>query len=157
VLSGTSTTQVVTAPVNADQRYLVHVGDRVRVSLPSGAPVPGTIARIGRAATTPVGGNGPAGSGPATVPVTVSLRLTPDAGDLDQAPVQVSITVEVHHRVLLVPVTALLAKPGGGYQVRAGGGQLVDVRPGLYDDATGEVEVGGAGLTEGMPVEVPAT
>jgi hypothetical protein len=59
-----------------------------------------------------------------------------------------------------VPVTALLAKPGGGYQVRVragGGGQLVDVRPGLYDDATGEVEVGGAGLTEGMTVEVPAT
>jgi peptidoglycan hydrolase-like protein with peptidoglycan-binding domain len=159
VLSGTSTTQVVTAPVNADQRYLVHVGDRVRVSLPSGATAPGTIARIGRVATTPVGGNGPAGSGPATVPVIVSLRLTPDAGDLDQAPVQVSITVEVRRGVLLVPVTALLAKPGGGYQVRvrAGGGQLVDVRPGLYDDATGEVEVGGAGLTEGMPVEVPAT
>jgi hypothetical protein len=62
--------------------------------------------------------------------------------------------------VLLVPVTALLAKPGGGYQVRVltgDVGQLVDVRPGLYDDATGEVEVSGAGLAEGMTVEVPAT
>jgi hypothetical protein len=62
--------------------------------------------------------------------------------------------------VLLVPVTALLAKPGGGYQVRVltdDVGQLVDVRPGLYDDATGEVEVSGAGLSDGMTVEVAAT
>ena len=160
VLTGTSTTPVVTAPVNADQRYLVHVGDQVQVSLPTGAAVPGTILRIGRVATTPEGGNGPGGNNPPTVPVTISLSLPPNAGDLDQAPAQVSITVDVHRGVLLVPVTALLAKPGGGYQVRVltgGIGRLVDVRPGLYDDATGEVEVSGAGLAEGMTVEVPAT
>ncbi len=160
VLSGTSTTQVVTAPINADQRYLVHVGDQVQVTLPTGAPVPGTILRIGRVATTPEGGNGPGGNNPATVPVTISLSLPPDVGDLDQAPARVSITVEVHHGVLLVPVTALLARPGGGYQVRmltGGIAQLVDVRPGLYDDASGEVEVSGAGLAEGIAVEVPAT
>ena len=160
VLSGTSTTQVVTAPVNADQRYLVHIGDQVQVSLPTGAPVPGTILRIGRVATTPAGGNGPGGNGPAAVPVTVSLSVPRDTGDLDQAPARVSITVDIHRGVLLVPVTALLAKPGGGYQVRAHTGtvaQLVDVRPGLYDDSTGEVEVSGAGLAEGMTVEVPAS
>ena len=160
VLSGTSTTQVVSAPVTADQRYLIHVGDQVRVSLPTGAPVPGTILRIGRVATTPTGGNGPGGGGPATVPVTISLSLPSGAGDLDQAPVQVSITIEVRRGVLLVPVTALLAKPGGGYQVRVltgDVGQLVNVQVGLYDDATGQIEVSGAGLTEGMAVEVPAT
>jgi hypothetical protein len=159
VFSGTSTARVVTAPVTADQRYLVHAGDRVQVRLPAGAPVPGTIARIGRVATAPPGG-GPGGGDPATVPVTISLRLPPGAGDdLDQAPVAVSITVEVHHGVLLVPVTALLARSGGGYQVRVrtkDGGRMVDVRPGLYDDATGAVEVAGAGLAEGMTVEVPA-
>jgi peptidoglycan hydrolase-like protein with peptidoglycan-binding domain len=160
VLSATSTTQVVTAPVNADQRYLVHVGDQVQVTLPTGAPVQGTILRIGRVATTPEGGNGPGDNNPATVPVTISLSPPREAGDLDQAPAQVSMTVEVHRGVLLVPVTALLAKPGGGYQVRVLTGsvaQLVDVRPGLYDDATGQVEVSGAALSEGMAVEVPAT
>jgi peptidoglycan hydrolase-like protein with peptidoglycan-binding domain len=160
VLSGTSTTQVVTASLNADQRYLVHVGDTVRVSLPTGVPVPGAILRIGRVAVPPEGANGPP-----TVPLTISLRLPRDAGDLDQAPVQVSITVEVHRDVLRVPVTALLAKVGGGYQVRVltggtgsgGPPRLVDVAPGLYDDASGTVEVSGSGLTEGMTVEVPAT
>jgi len=154
VLIGTSTTQVVEVPLNADQRYLVHVGDTVQVSLPGGRAVPGTILRIGRVATGPQGGDTP------TVPVTVSLQLPNDAGDLDQAPVQVSITVEVHKGVLQVPVTALLAKVGGGYQVRviAGGApRLVDVQPGLYDDQSGNVEVSGAGLAEGMTVEVPAT
>jgi hypothetical protein len=157
VLSATSTAQVVTAPVDADQRYLVHVGDQVRVSLPTGTPVAGTILRIGQVATTPDGG-GP--GGPPTAPVTISLRVPHDAGDLDQAPVQVSITVEVHRGVLLVPVTALLARPGGGYQVRVVAGRvrrLVDVQPGLYDDATGDVEISGSGLAEGMTVEVPAT
>jgi peptidoglycan hydrolase-like protein with peptidoglycan-binding domain len=149
ILSGTSTTQVVTAQVNADQRYLVHVRDRVRVTLPSGGdPVDGTITRIGRVATTPPE------NGPPTVPVTVSLRLPSGSGDLDQAPVQVAVTVQVHRDVLMVPVTALLAKLGGGYQVRVAGGGLVDVRPGLYDDSAGTVEVAGA-LTEGTLVEVP--
>ncbi|HEU0239232.1 MAG TPA: peptidoglycan-binding domain-containing protein [Mycobacterium sp.] len=155
VLGGTTTTQVVTAPVDTDQRYLVHAGDQVQVSFPSGATVPGTIVRIGQVATTPQ-----SDGGPATVTVTVAVRLPRDAGDLDQAPVQVSITVAVHHGVLQVPVTALLAKPGGGYQVRVRTGdvsRLVDVRPGLYDDSTGDVEVSGAGLSEGMTVEVPAT
>jgi len=53
----------------------------------------------------------------------------------------------------------LLAKAGGGYQVRvveAAGFRLVDVRPGIYDDTAGAVEVTGVGLEDGMLVEVPA-
>jgi peptidoglycan hydrolase-like protein with peptidoglycan-binding domain len=158
VLSGTSTTQVVTAQVTTDQRQLVHVGDRVRVSLPSGDPVAGRVIRIGRVATNP--SNATPGSSPTpTVPVTVALRPPPGAAGLDQAPVQVAITVAQRRRVLMVPVTALLAESGGGYQVRVvgpGGPRLVAVRPGLYDDGAGTVEVVGAGLREGMSVEVPA-
>jgi hypothetical protein len=154
VLSGTSTTHVVTAPVNTDQRYLVRAGDQVQVTLPGSQAVPGTILRIGGVATTPQDGGTP------TVPVTVSVQLPRDAGDLDQAPAQVTITVETHRGVLQVPVTALLAKVGGGYQVRVvtgGRTRLVDVQPGLYDDASGNIEVSGPGLTEGMTVEVPRT
>ncbi len=60
----------------------------------------------------------------------------------------------------MVPVTALLAKAGGGYQVRVigpDGARLVDVEPGLFDDAAGTVEVAGPGVAAGMTVEVPAT
>jgi hypothetical protein len=52
-------------------------------------------------------------------------------------------------------VTALLARPGGGYQVRLADGRYVPVEPGLFDDTTGMVEV--TGLAGGQRVEVPAT
>jgi hypothetical protein len=56
--------------------------------------------------------------------------------------------------VLLVPVAALLAKPGGGYQVRLASGAFVPVQPGLFDETAGLVEVTGVHL--GDQVEVPA-
>jgi hypothetical protein len=116
------------------------------------------VTRIGRVAagtTNPATGTG----GQPTIPVTIAVRLPKDGNDLDQAPVQVAIAVAQRRGVLMVPVTALLAKPGSGYQVRVAEGghtRLVDVEPGIYDDTAGTVEVGG-GLTEGMTVEVPAS
>jgi len=153
VLSATSPTLVVVARVTTDRQHLVHTGDEVLVSLPtSGAPVPGTVTAIGHLSPMPEGG-------PPTLPITVAVTLPADAAGLDQAPVQVAITVARHRSVLLVPVTALLAKAGGGYQVRvveAAGFRLVDVRPGIYDDTAGAVEITGVGLEDGMLVEVPA-
>ena len=75
---------------------------------------------------------------------------------LDQAPVQVAITQQLDRNVLAVPVTALLALPGGGYAVRLGtlSRRLIPVATGLFDDAAGLVEVAGPGLAAGLPVEV---
>jgi hypothetical protein len=77
---------------------------------------------------------------------------------LDQAPVQVSIIQQRDRGVLAVPVTALLAEPGGGYAVRVTGPahQLIPVTTGVFDGSTGLVEVAGRGLTEGLSVEVAA-
>jgi peptidoglycan hydrolase-like protein with peptidoglycan-binding domain len=153
VLAATSTTRVVTAEVSADRQALVEVGDEVMVSMPSGAPVPGTILRVGRVATVDdQNGGGP--SGQATVAIVIGVTPLPSAPDLDQAPVLVAIATNVRENVLLVPVAALLARPGGGYQVRLASGTFVEVRPGLFDDATGKVEVSGA-LNVGDLVEVP--
>jgi peptidoglycan hydrolase-like protein with peptidoglycan-binding domain len=158
VLSATSTSRAVTIPMTTDQVSLVHVGDQVLVVLPgTGGQVPGRVTRIGRVATAPDATGGGGQSGPATVAVTVSLRVPAGAAGLDQAPVQVEITTAEHRDVLLVPVTALLARPGGGYQVRLASGGYVAVTPGLFDDATGTVEVSGAGLVAGQRVAVPAS
>jgi peptidoglycan hydrolase-like protein with peptidoglycan-binding domain len=156
VLSATSTTRVVTAQVTAERRRLVHIGDQVTVTLPGVAPFPGTVVRVGRAASTPAASNesGPS-SAPATVPVTISVAPPDVAGDLDQAPVQVAITRQARQNVLMVPVSALLARPGGGYRVRLESGQYVHVEPGLFDSVTGAVEVAGE-LTAGQRVQVPA-
>jgi peptidoglycan hydrolase-like protein with peptidoglycan-binding domain len=153
VLTATSVDRVVTAQVTADRQALVHVGDRVVVTMPGAAPVPGQVIRVGRVATaaTQSGAGPPA---PATLPVTVSVQLPSGAPDLDQAPVQVAIATRQHTDVLLVPVAALLAKPGGGYQVRLASGAFVPVQPGLFDETAGLVEVTGVQL--GDQVEVPA-
>lgn len=155
VLSATSTSRVVTAQITADRQALVHMSDQVMVSLTRVGSMPGKVVRIGRVATAPSPQDG-RGMQPATVPVTISVTLPAGAAaDLDQAPVQVAITTEVHQNVLLVPVSALLARPGGGYQVRLASGPYVEVRPGLFDANAGTVEVAGD-LTVGQLVEVPA-
>jgi hypothetical protein len=95
-------------------------------------------------------------AGPATITIVIDVTAPAGTPDLDQAPVLVAIAANVRENVLLVPVAALLARSGGGYQVRLASGEFVEVRPGLFDDATGKVEVTGA-LNVGDVVEVPAT
>ena len=122
VLAASSTARVVTVEVGADRQSAVLVGDDVMVSLPSGAPMPGTVLRLGRVAVASGPDNGEGPAGPPTVTIVVGLAAPAGLPDLDQAPVLVAIASETHDDVLLVPVAALLARPGGGYQVRRAGG-----------------------------------
>jgi multidrug efflux pump subunit AcrA (membrane-fusion protein) len=82
------------------------------------------------------------------------------AGTLDQAPVTVNITTGTAADALAVPVTALLAQSPGGYVVEVAGAggtrRYVPVRPGLFDDASGLVQVSGA-LAPGQRVVVAAS
>jgi peptidoglycan hydrolase-like protein with peptidoglycan-binding domain len=161
-LTGTSTARVVTAQVTTDQQRLVHVKDQVQVTFPGGGGVvSGRVTRIGRVASAAAasGGGQQQPAGPATIPVTIGVRPPSASAGLDQAPVQVAITTQRHQGVLLLPVTALLARPGGGYQVAVLDGdarRMVEVSPGLFDDSAATVEVSGSGLAEGDVVEVPS-
>jgi hypothetical protein len=161
VLTGTSTNRAVVADVDAADRGSVRVGDQVQVSLPDTDPIPGRVTAIGQVATAPSassesnGPSQPTDPDAATVPVTIVVRL-PRGFNLDQAPVTVDVTTGAQPNVLLVPVAALLARPGGGYQVRLAGGGLAPVEPGRFDESSGQVEIV-HGLTEGQSVEVPAS
>jgi peptidoglycan hydrolase-like protein with peptidoglycan-binding domain len=154
VLTATSATPAVTAQVTTERRTLIHVGDPVTVTLAGVPPFPGTITWIGRAAGAEPesGGSAP----PPMVPVTISVTVPAAAGDLDEAPVDIAITRQTHEHVLLVPVAALLARPGGGYQVRLDDDRYVRVEPGLFDSLSGTVEVTGD-LTAGQRVKVPVS
>jgi peptidoglycan hydrolase-like protein with peptidoglycan-binding domain len=156
VLRATSTTRVVTAQVSADRQASVGVGDDVIVTLPSNATVPGKILTVAPVATVPSPDDANRGPAPATIALTVGITAPAGAPELDHASVLVSIAGSVRENVMLVPVGALLARAGGGYQVRLGTGAYVEVRPGLFDETTGKVEVSG-GLSVGDLVEVPAT
>jgi hypothetical protein len=162
VLSATSTRRTVNVALDASLRAEVTAGDRVTITLPDGSAVTGRVGSVGRVASTSSSGSGASGdsqdSGP-TVPVTIRPVRRAATGGLDQALVEVAITDRTVHNVLAVPVNALLARSGGGdaVEVAAGNGthHLVVVRPGLFDDAAGMVQVSGPGLAAGQRVVVP--
>jgi hypothetical protein len=169
VLTGSSLTPVVTVDLDASLQTEVAVGNKVSVTLPDGSVTPGVISQISTVAASSSssssggpsssgnGGNSNGGSGAATITVLVSLTDPKAAGNLNQAPVEVTITTGSVSNVLIVPVDALLAQPGGSYAVEVtgpGGHHLVTVTPGLFDDAAGTVQVTG-NLTPGQHVVVP--
>ena len=180
VLDATSTTPIVTVPLDVSQQYLVKPGDAVSVVLPAGtSTVGGHVETVGNVATCPSGGGNGTGTGASTgsgsadqspcessgsgnssnptVPVTITLDRTPAGAAYDQAPVNVDITTQRATNVLAVPVNALLALQGGGFGVQVVTGSsthLVGITTGIYDNTF--VQVSGSGLTVGTRVEVPS-
>ena len=112
------------------------LGQRAVIILPSGGTIAGAIIGIGNTANS---------SG--DVAIDITLEHPAGAGSLDQAPVQVEIATQTAHNVLRVPVTSLVAQTNGGVAVRTidarGDVRLVPVRVGIFDDATGLIEVNG--------------
>ena len=156
VLAATSDRHVVTVPLDASQQSQVKAGDQVTITLPDGTTTPGAVSSVGTVATM----SGPGGDTTTTIPVQVALTHPQAAGTLDQAPVTVNITTASARHVLAVPVGALLAQATGGYVVEVVGAgntrRWVPVKPGIFDDASGLVQVTGA-LVPGQRVVVPAS
>lgn len=165
VLTGSSTTPVVTIDLDASLQSEVHAGQAVDITLPDGSTTPGVVSSVSNVATSSSSSSSssssPGGSGSSptvTVLVLVSLRHPAAAGSLNQAPVEVTITTGSVSDALVVPVDALLAQADGGYAVEVIGGggrrRLVAVTLGVFDDAAGLVQVTG-NLAPGQKVVVP--
>jgi peptidoglycan hydrolase-like protein with peptidoglycan-binding domain len=156
VAQATSDTLEVQVELDASQQGQVNAGDRAQITLPGNKSVKGKVERLGRVAQVPAGQDD---AGAATIPAYLSLDRPKQASGLDRAPVQVDITTKGVKSALSVPVTALVGKSGGGFAVevvRDGGqGGLVGVKLGLFDTASGRVEVEGD-LDEGDRVVVPS-
>ncbi len=178
VIQATSTTRQVQVALDASQQTDVAVGDKVTITLPDNHTTPGVVSSVGTVASCPPT-SGPGGSSPTsaasgtdtcssgssgTTTPTITVVVTPSdptaTGTWDQAPVRVSITTASAPNATAVPVTALLARSGGGYAVEVigpgGTNHLVPVSLGLFDDADGLVQVTGSELTAGQQVVVPA-
>jgi hypothetical protein len=183
ILGATSTTPVVTVGLPAQEQATVAPGQRVAITLPDGAATSGRVLSIGSPAGTGTSGSSGAGSssgsgssgsgssgsggsgsgsgssGPqASVGIVTSIAA-PVTG-LDGAPVQVAIATATQQDTLIVPIDALLAGPGGTYQVTVADGQTrrdVTVTLGLFDDLSGTVAIAGPGIADGMRVVVPAS
>jgi hypothetical protein len=179
VMQATSTARQVQIALAASQQTEVAIGNKVSITLPDNRTTPGVVSSVATVATCPSGsgsgGSGSSSAGPATdtcssngsgtsaptIAVDVTFSDPAATGRWDQAPVQVGITTASVPDALVVPVTALLARSGGGYAVEVVGAgatrHLVAVSLGLFDDADGLVQVTGAGLAAGQEVVVPST
>ena len=164
VLQTTAPRQVVTIALDADDQQLAQRGQQVTVSLPGGRTTEGRIASVGAVAHPAAddGGDAPGSDDAggeeedATIDVTVRLTAGADTGRFDGAPVSVGLVGQVARDVHAVPVTALLAKVGGGYEVEKRtptGDQRVTVEVGQFTD--GLVAVTSPQLDEGDEVVVP--
>jgi hypothetical protein len=171
----TGTTRIATVDLPADSD-LAHSGDKVTVELPDGSGTPGVITQVSTTATSSSGssgsesggnnggndGNSSSNSGDdATVAVTVRLTRPKATGGLDQAPVTVDFTRQRAKNVLAVPVAALVTLSTGGYAVDVTSGgtvQRVAIKTGMFATngaGTGQVEISGPGIREGLRVVVP--
>lgn len=148
LMSVTSTTKVVTIPVEATEVAKLKVGAAVTVVRPDTKEIPGTITAVGTTAEDQQ--NGQAQKGPAKLAVTVTPADANAVGDLDSASVQVKVTTETHGGVLAVPVGALVALREGGYAVQLPGGSFKAVQTGMF--AKDLVEVKGDGISAGLQV-----
>jgi peptidoglycan hydrolase-like protein with peptidoglycan-binding domain len=175
IAEATSTARRVEVDLDPSQAEGVKVGDRASITLPNNRTTPGVVRRIGTlvvddgsdSASAPdsgsasgSGSSGGSGATTAAVPVFIELNRIRDVRGIQQAPVQVSIITGRVTHALSVPVTALLARPGG-YAVETvdadGERHLVPVDLGAFDDANGLVQVSGPGVRAGQRVVVPAT
>jgi peptidoglycan hydrolase-like protein with peptidoglycan-binding domain len=180
VMQATSTTRQVQVALSASEQTTLAVGDKVSITLPNNHTTPGVVSSVGAVASCPsTSGSGgsssssaapgtdacSAGSSGSSTTPTIAVGVTPSdpaaTGTWDQAPVRVGITTASVPNALVVPVTALLARSGGGYAVEVVGtgarNHLVPVSPGLFDDAEGLVQVTASALAAGQEVVVPGT
>jgi len=153
VLILTSLRHVVTAPVKVEDSVSVRKGADARVTLPGGSTIKGTVTSVGSVVKKT---KGPTGDTQDTLDVVVDVRDSSAVRRFVRAPVDVSLDGMRRPDVLTVPVSALIALPGGGYGVTVlgsdGSRRDVKVTTGMFAD--GKVEVNGSGLTAGTKVEV---
>ena len=150
VMSVSSPEKVVRLDLPADQQGLVAPGSAVTVKLPDFTEIAGTVVSVPQTATR-------SNDGPATFQVLIALDDPSQAGDLDEAPVDVIIESDSVESVIAVPVSALVALLEGGYAVEVpnedGTRSLVAVEVGFFAD--GMVEITAGALEAGDQVLVP--
>ncbi|MBV8985237.1 MAG: HlyD family efflux transporter periplasmic adaptor subunit [Acidimicrobiia bacterium] len=153
----TSTTRQITVKLDAASQSEVKAGDPVTITLPDNRTTSGTVTAVGTVATRPAS-TGPDSNAPPTVDVVITPTDAAVTGNLDAAPVQVSIVTASADHALAVPVTALLALGGGGYGLDViatdGARHVESVTLGLFDDAEGLVQVSGPNVHAGEKVAV---
>ncbi|MEA2161123.1 MAG: hypothetical protein QOD66_3503 [Solirubrobacteraceae bacterium] len=159
IMQTTSTKLVVTVNLDATKQSEAVVGGPVTVQMPDGTTLDGKITAVSPVAqssstssSSSSSGAGGSSTPTATVPITITLRNSRHVNGLDQAAVSVNFEQQKAKNVLSVPVSALLATAGGGYDVQEATAphRLIPVTPGLF--AAGFVQISGPQISPGLQV-----
>ena len=93
IIAASSTARQVFIALDAAEQTDVRVGDPVTITLPDNDTTPGVVSFVGAVATEPSASSaGPESSSAPTIAVDVTPRYPREIGDLDEAPVEASIT-----------------------------------------------------------------
>jgi len=158
-----ATDKVVDLDLRLGDQQLAVVGAAVGITLPDGATTTGSIASVGEPverAADPAATDA-AGAGTFVVPVTVALADQAAVAAFPRASVSVQFSSTLAEGVHTVPVEALVAVDASGFAVETpattgdAGVRRIPVTLGAF--ASGRVQVIGDGITEGLPVVVPAS
>ncbi|MFC8347605.1 peptidoglycan-binding protein [Streptomyces sp. NPDC057280] len=164
VLTWTGIDRVISVDLPVQYADLAKKGGKSTVTLPDNTTVTAVVTDIGTPTSSgDSGGEGGdqqkssgSGSSNATVPVELKVEDAKKLGAYQAASVSVEFAAEARSNVLAVPISALFARPGGGYAVEVVTGSKTeyrDVKLGMFGN--GMVEVSGTGITEGTVVGVP--
>jgi multidrug efflux pump subunit AcrA (membrane-fusion protein) len=151
VLTVTSQVRSVTVRLPVTEQRVAVQDAAVTVRIPGGLESGGRIVSIGSPEEAPGDTDKKL-----VIPVEIALDRPDAAGDLQRISVTAMFQRTVYEKVLTVPVTALLALPGGGLGVEKRGKGGVDPEPvdvGAFVE--GFVEITGGELAEGDQVVVP--
>ena len=152
VLTLTGRDRAVTVQLPVEDQRVAQEGATVTVRIPGGTETEGRVASVGSPKEVPDGTEKSI-----VIPVTVVLKDPDAVGELQRITVTVGFRKEVHEQVLAVPVTALIALPGGGLGVEKLGadGGIVQTPVGSGAFVQGFVEITDGDLAEGDDVVVP--
>lgn len=156
VFHATGMEKVVDVAVTSSDRSIAVVGQVVTVTLPDGATTEGTIQTVG-APTSRTSADGT--SKEIVVPVRVVITDQADIAELALATVSVGFASTIRSDVLTVPVDALVPLDDTHYAVEVPADdaseehKLVPVEVGAI--TSGQVEISGDGIIEGLTVVVP--
>jgi peptidoglycan hydrolase-like protein with peptidoglycan-binding domain len=170
----TSVSRRVRVPLTGANRSYAHAGAKVDVTLPSQSTVSGRVRTVAQAVpdaqasgdgaaadgAKAAASGGSAGSGTDAGPAyvaAIALRPSHRVRALPEgSQVSIKLSRELRHDVLTVPVTALVARPGGGYGLRVVRGAVTTetaVTVGVF--ANGLAEVRGP-IHDGDRVAIPS-
>jgi peptidoglycan hydrolase-like protein with peptidoglycan-binding domain len=158
ILSWTATERLVTVDLDARYEDLVKPGTKAKVELPDGTTLEAVVTDVG-APTTPQEPQEGEEDKDATLPVELEVKNQKGLGRYQAASVDVILQSKVRKNVLAVPISALVARDGGGYALEVAdpsapsGFKYVPVKAGMFSDSM--VEVSGPGITESTVVGVP--